>query len=55
MNEELAAFRRAFRKLLEDHGASIEAECDDCSDLHGVTGEHMVVNRRPGLSDCTLG
>jgi len=29
--------------LLEKHDASIGWDCDDCSDMHGISGEGMVV------------
>ena len=29
--------------LLKKHDASIEWDCDDCSDLHGLIGDKMVV------------
>ena len=29
--------------LLKKHDASIEWDCDDCSDMHGIIGDKMVV------------
>ena len=39
-------FQRELLALLEKHGATISWGCDSCSDLHGVTGEHMRVTNR---------
>lgn len=42
MNE----FTKELLALLEKHNASIHWGCDPCSDLHGVTGERMLVTTR---------
>ena len=38
-----AEFMAKLTKLLNEYSASIEWGCSECSDLHGVTGEHMAV------------
>lgn len=39
MNEEQRRFLTELRDLLERYDAEIVIDCDDPSDLHGVTGE----------------
>lgn len=39
-------FKTELLALLEKYDASISWGCDSCSDLHGVTGEHMHVTNR---------
>ncbi len=41
-------FRRKLRALLDEYDAHIEWRCDECSDLHGVTGQHVVVMNDKG-------
>lgn len=41
-------FKTELLTLLEKHNASIHWGCASCSDLHGVTGEHMAVTNKKG-------
>ena len=43
MDDRLIAFRNDLRDLLARHGATVYMDAHDCSDFHGVTGEHMRV------------
>ena len=45
-------FLQRLRALLAEAGASIEWDCDDSSDMYGITGERMVIRRsdRPILT-----
>ncbi len=36
-------FKKELKALLDKYKAEIGFDCDECSDLHGVTGEHMYV------------
>lgn len=38
-------FLQRLRSLLIEASASIEWDCDDSSDMHGITGERMVIRR----------
>ncbi len=36
-------FKRELKALLDKYGASISLECDESSDLYGISGERMEV------------
>ena len=36
-------FKKDLRDLLTKYDASIDFDCDDCSDTYGITGDHLGV------------
>ncbi|CAA6807881.1 MAG: Unknown protein [uncultured Sulfurovum sp.] len=41
--EKVSAFVHDLKEVLTKHKASISFSVDDCSDTHGISGEHFVV------------
>lgn len=39
----IVEFKKELRELLSKYDASLRVLYDDCSDMHGVYGEHMAV------------
>lgn len=42
-NKELKLFKQELKELLERYEACINVDYADCSDMHGVYGEAMIV------------
>lgn len=45
---KMADFTTELKALLIKYNASIDFDCSDCSDLHGVYGEKVVASFREG-------
>lgn len=45
------SFKKELKELLEKYNATIGFECADCSDLHGVYEERIVVSVSDGRKE----
>ena len=53
MNQEKKKeFIRALAKLLKEYDATIFFDCDESSDLYGITGERMKIEFSDGDTTC---
>jgi hypothetical protein len=48
------SFKKELKDLLEKYNASIGFECADCSDLHGVYEERIVVSVSDGRKETEI-